>query len=79
MKGYTLYVTLFPCNECAKVIIQSGIKKVVFLSDVKKDKEEYKIAKKLFDTAHVEYRYAIQSYHLRNIKKVNGLNHLRQT
>ena len=33
LKGATLYVTLFPCNECAKLIIQSGIKEVVFLSD----------------------------------------------
>ena len=29
----TLYVTLFPCNECAKLIIQSGIKEVIYLSD----------------------------------------------
>lgn len=29
-KGCTIYVTLFPCNECAKFIIQSGIKKVVY-------------------------------------------------
>lgn len=31
LSGCTLYVTLFPCNECAKLIIQSGIKKVYFL------------------------------------------------
>ena len=30
VKGCTLYVTLFPCNECAKAIIQSGIKKVIY-------------------------------------------------
>lgn len=34
VKGASLYVALFPCNECAKVIIQSGIKEVVYLSDV---------------------------------------------
>ncbi|XP_047667854.1 deoxycytidylate deaminase-like [Tachysurus fulvidraco] len=33
VKGCTMYVTLFPCNECAKVIIQSGIKEVVYLSN----------------------------------------------
>jgi dCMP deaminase len=33
LKGCTLYVTLFPCNECAKAVIQSGIKRVVYLSD----------------------------------------------
>jgi dCMP deaminase len=34
VKGSTLYVALFPCNECAKVIIQAGITEVVYLSDV---------------------------------------------
>lgn len=33
LKGCTLYVTLFPCNECAKAIIQTGIKKIVYLDD----------------------------------------------
>ena len=33
IKGSTIYVTLFPCNECSKAIIQSGIKKVVYLED----------------------------------------------
>ncbi|MBP5605774.1 MAG: dCMP deaminase family protein [Ruminiclostridium sp.] len=33
LAGSTLYVTLFPCNECAKAIIQCGIKRVVFLEN----------------------------------------------
>lgn len=33
IKGSTIYVTLFPCNECTKAIIQSGIKKIVYLDD----------------------------------------------
>ena len=33
LKGCTLYVTLFPCNNCTKAVIQTGIKKVVYLSD----------------------------------------------
>ncbi|MBR6243134.1 MAG: dCMP deaminase family protein [Ruminococcus sp.] len=33
LQGCTLYVTLFPCNECAKAIIQSGIKRVVYYSN----------------------------------------------
>lgn len=33
LAGCTLYVTLFPCNECAKAIIQSGIKRVVYYSN----------------------------------------------
>lgn len=51
----TIYVTLFPCNECAKMIIQSGIKKVVFLSDKYKDTDSSIAAKKLFDSCGVEY------------------------
>ena len=31
LKGCTIYVTLFPCNECSKLIIQSGIEKIYFL------------------------------------------------
>lgn len=33
LEGSTIYVTLFPCNECAKAIIQSGIKEIVYDSD----------------------------------------------
>ena len=33
LRGATVYVGLFPCNECAKAIIQSGIKEVIYLSD----------------------------------------------
>ena len=55
VKGCTLYVTLFPCNECAKALIQAGIKKVVYLSD-KYDKTPSNIAsKKMLDICGVEY------------------------
>ncbi|MBQ0004332.1 MAG: dCMP deaminase family protein [Clostridiales bacterium] len=33
LRGARIYVALFPCNECAKAIIQSGIREVVYLSD----------------------------------------------
>ncbi|MGP1413894.1 MAG: deoxycytidylate deaminase [Bacillales bacterium] len=55
LKGCTLYVTLFPCNECAKAIIQTGIKKVIYLSDKYKDHLEVKASKKLLDLANIEY------------------------
>lgn len=51
-----LYVTLFPCNECAKAIIQAGIKEVVYLSDKYKDTEASIVSKKLFDNALIKYR-----------------------
>ena len=53
--GSTVYVALFPCNECAKAIIQSGIKKVYYLSDKYKDTDGVKASKKMFDAAGVAY------------------------
>jgi len=54
--GARMYVALFPCNECAKLIIQSGIKEVIYLSDKYKDSSSVKAAKKMFDMAGVKYR-----------------------
>lgn len=56
LAGSRMYVTLFPCNECAKLIIQSGIKEVVFLSDKYEGTKEDIAAKRLFDSARVTYR-----------------------
>ncbi len=55
LKGCTVYVTLFPCNECAKAIIQVGIKKVIYLSDKYKDSTETQASKKLLTLASVEF------------------------
>lgn len=49
-----LYVTLFPCNECAKAIIQAGIKEVIFAEDKYKDTIANQAAKKLFTLAQVK-------------------------
>ena len=51
-----IYVDLFPCNECAKEIIQSGIKEVVYLSDKYANTEETISSKRLFDVCGVKYR-----------------------
>ncbi len=56
LEGATLYVDLFPCNECAKLIIQSGIKEVIYLSDKYKDTDDVRISKKLMDECKVSYR-----------------------
>lgn len=53
--GCTIYVALFPCNECAKIIIQSGIKNVIYFSDKHKDKNSTKASKRLLDMAGVPY------------------------
>jgi len=55
-KGCTLYATLFPCNECAKTIIQNGVKEVVYASDKYHDQDQWKAARKMFDEAGVSYR-----------------------
>jgi len=55
LEGCTLYVSLFPCNECAKLIIQSGIKKIVYFSDKYKDTDSTKASKIMFDKSGVSY------------------------
>lgn len=55
-EGARIYVDLFPCNECAKRIIQSGIKEVIYLSDKYKDSDSTIASKKMFDTCGVTYR-----------------------
>lgn len=54
LKGCTLYVSLFPCNECAKAIIQSGIEKVVYESDKYDGTPENTASKKMFRDAGVQ-------------------------
>lgn len=54
--GCSIYVGLFPCNECAKVIIQSGIVEVVYLSDKYAHTDSVKASKKMFESAGVKYR-----------------------
>ncbi|MEK6625189.1 MAG: deaminase, partial [Bdellovibrionota bacterium] len=51
-----MYVTLFPCNECAKLIAAKKIKEVIFLSDKHKDQEGTQMAKYLFDLAQITFR-----------------------
>ncbi|ESO93851.1 hypothetical protein LOTGIDRAFT_209389 [Lottia gigantea] len=56
VKNCTIYVALFPCNECAKIVIQSGIKEVIYYSDKYKDVAEFKASKIMFDKAGIIYR-----------------------
>ncbi len=56
VRGCTVYTTLFPCNECAKAIIQAGISEVVYMSDKYATTDSTLAAKKMFDTAGVTYR-----------------------
>ncbi len=55
LEGTKLYVSLFPCNECAKAIIQAGITSVVYSSDKYNGTPMNLAAKRLFDAAGVKY------------------------
>ena len=54
LEGCKIYVALFPCNECAKAIIQSGIKEVVYLSDKYADTPGVRASKRMFEAAGVK-------------------------
>ena len=56
LAGSTLYVGLFPCNECAKAIIQSGIKEVVYLSDKYHNTSATTASRKMLDAAGIKCR-----------------------
>lgn len=55
IKGCTIYMSHFPCNNCAKMIVQSEIKKVVYLLDKDAEKPETIASKKMFREAGVEF------------------------
>ena len=56
LDGATLYVSLFPCHECAKVIIQSGIKHIVYMDDKYNGTESDIASKKMLDSAGISYK-----------------------
>ena len=56
LRGCKIYTALFPCNECAKAIIQSGITEVIYLSDKYEGTDIFKASKFMLDKAVVKYR-----------------------
>ena len=55
LEGSKLYVTLFPCNECAKAIIQAGIKTVIYKEDKYQDSPSVRASKRMLNAAVVRY------------------------
>ena len=55
LRGCTIYATLFPCNECTKAIAQSGIKRIIYLSDKYPDADSTKAAKKICDVLGIRH------------------------
>lgn len=64
LQGARMYVTLFPCNECAKLIIQSGIKEIIYLSDKYEGTEIDIASKRLLRAANVSWR-KLQNFNLK--------------
>ncbi len=55
LEGSKIYVTLFPCNECAKAIIQSGIKTIIYGEDKYADTPSVRASKRMLNAAGVRY------------------------
>lgn len=73
LEGCKIYCTLFPCNECAKTIIQNGIKEVVYESDKYHNDRTSIASRRLFDAAKVKYRQYISKLYSNNNKKSDKL------
>lgn len=56
LRGCKIYTALFPCNECTKAIIQSGIIEVIFLSEKYQGTDTDKAARRMLDNAGIKYR-----------------------
>ncbi|WGI36535.1 deoxycytidylate deaminase [Mesomycoplasma lagogenitalium] len=56
LENATLYTSLFPCSNCAKTIVQSGIKEIVYFQDIYHDTEDAWIARKIFKDSFVKTR-----------------------
>ena len=71
VRGCTIYVSLFPCNECAKAIIQSGIKKIVYESDKYKGVDTNIASKRMLKAAGVELVRISNTISIQVEKKIN--------
>ena len=56
LRGCKIYVTLYPCNDCAKRIIQNGITEVVYLSNKYKGQDEFVASERMFKAAKIKVR-----------------------
>lgn len=59
LKGCKIYTALFPCNECTKAIIQSGIAEVIYLSDKYEGNDVFKASRFMLDKAGITYRKVV--------------------
>jgi dCMP deaminase len=62
LTGCIIYTALFPCNECTKVVIQAGIREVVYLSDKYADTDSVRASRRMLDQARVAYRRLVPTH-----------------
>ena len=59
LRGCTLYVVMFPCNECAKAIIQSGLREVIYRDNKYPDSDSVKASMMMLNEAGVKLRQLV--------------------
>lgn len=66
LRNSRLYCTLFPCNDCTKILAQAGIKEIIYLSNKHEESDMYIASKRLLDLSNINYRQ-LNNF---NIKKI---------
>ncbi len=66
LRSSRLYCTLFPCNDCTKILAQAGIKEIIYLSNKHEESDMYIASKRLLDLSNINYRQ-LNDF---NIKKI---------
>ncbi len=59
LRGSTVYVTLFPCHDCAKILAQVGVGEVVYLDNKYADTDDGRISRRILDSCGISYRQVI--------------------
>lgn len=72
LKGSRIYVSLFPCNECAKAIIQSGISEIVYEDDKYAHTDAVKASKRMLQAAGVNYRQVNKRLKVEVVEIINN-------
>ena len=57
--GAWVYGSLFPCDECAKTLVQAGIGEVVYLDDKYHDTEDGVVSRSILDRCGISYRQVV--------------------
>lgn len=63
LEGSKLYVTLFPCHECAKLVASVRCREIIYLSNKDQESETHRISRRILDLSGVSYRQLILSEH----------------